>query len=88
MVLVGITHTDTPVDIEYVVPKLLNLRLWADDKDKSWSKSLVDKQYECLLVSQFTLYHQLKGTKPDFHAAMNGESAKELYDAFLAKLKA
>lgn len=51
MALVGITHEDTEVDVEYLCPKLLNLRLWKDDKDKSWSKSLVDKDYQILLVS-------------------------------------
>ena len=45
MALVGITHGDTEVDVEYLCPKLLNLRLWKDDNDKSWSKSLVDKDY-------------------------------------------
>ena len=40
-----------------------------------------------MLVSQFTLYHQLKGSKPDFHGAMNGELAKPLYDLFLEKLE-
>ena len=39
-----------------------------------------------MLVSQFTLYHQMKGTKPDFHQAMGNEPAKELYNQFLQKL--
>ena len=72
MVLVGITHTDTEVDIEYLAPKLLGLRLWGDG-NKSWSKSVKDMEYQILLVSQFTLYHKLSGAKPDFHDAMNGE---------------
>ena len=41
-----------------------------------------------MLVSQFTLYHVMKGTKPDFHGAMANEPAKELYDQFLQKLSA
>ena len=74
MVLVGITHTDTEVDVEYLTPKLLNLRLWSDESsNKSWAKSVKDLNYQILLVSQFTLYHQLKGSKPDFHGAMNGD---------------
>ena len=85
MVLVGITHTDTEVDADYLVPKLLNLKLWGDSS-KPWSKSLIDMNYQLLLVSQFTLYHQLKGTKPDFHDAMAGEQAKILYDYFLDNL--
>ena len=45
MVLVGITHTDTPVDVEYCVPKLLNLKLWENDSGKHWSASLVEKKH-------------------------------------------
>ena len=85
-VLVGITHTDNEVDVDYLTPKLLNLKLWGDEK-KSWCKSVKDMDYQILLVSQFTLYHQLKGSKPDFHGAMNGELAKPLYDLFLEKLE-
>ena len=39
--------------------------------------------YQILLVSQFTLYHQLKGRKPDFHNAMEGQKALDLYNYFL-----
>ena len=55
-VLVRITHTDNEVDIDHLTPKLLNLKLWGDEK-KSWSKSVKDMDYQILLVSQFTLYH-------------------------------
>lgn len=44
MVLVGITHDDTEADVEYLCPKLLNLRLWGDG-NKSWSKSLKDNDF-------------------------------------------
>ena len=47
----------------------------------------MDNNYEILLVSQFTLYHQLKGTKPDFHNAMQNESAQILYNQFLEHLR-
>lgn len=74
MVLVGITHSDTKHDYEQLGSKLLKLRLWTDEvKGTPWSKNLVERGLEIMLVSQFTLYHQLKGTKPDFHDAMNGE---------------
>lgn len=42
---------------------------------------------QILCISQFTLYHQLKGNKPDFHHAMSGDQAKELYDRILKKLR-
>lgn len=47
-----------------------------------------DLQLEILCISQFTLYSKLtKGCKPDFHQAMSGENAKELYNQFLEKLR-
>jgi D-tyrosyl-tRNA(Tyr) deacylase len=86
MAVVGFTHDDTEVDVEYLCPKLLNLRIWNDDQGKSWAKSAKDKDYQMLLVSQFTLYHQFKGAKPDFHAAMQADKAKVLYEYFLKKM--
>ena len=87
MVLCGITHSDNVLDMEYLAQKLLKLKLWPDSKGKAWNSNLVDNSYEILLVSQFTLYHQLKGTKPDFHDAMNGDEALPLYNSFLDYLK-
>jgi len=65
----------------------LKLKLWPDKDGKQWSTNLVDNGYEILLVSQFTLYHQLKGTKPDFHHAMQGEDAHPLFNKFLDHLR-
>jgi D-tyrosyl-tRNA(Tyr) deacylase len=48
--------------------------------------SVKDQQLEILCISQFTLYHRLKGNKPDFHNAMAGDDAKRMYDALLQKL--
>lgn len=50
--------------------------------------SVKDQQLEILCISQFTLYYKLKGNKPDFHHAMSGEKAKEMYDKLLQKLGA
>lgn len=49
-------------------------------------QSVKDQQLEILSISQFTLYYKLKGNKPDFHHAMSGEAAKELYNKLLQKL--
>lgn len=49
-------------------------------------QSVKDQQLEILCISQFTLYYKLKGNKPDFHHAMAGEKAKEMYDQLLQKL--
>ena len=47
----------------------------------------MDKNFEILCVSQFTLQSTLKGTKPDFHYAMSSDQSKEFYEKFLANLK-
>ncbi|PIK34707.1 putative D-tyrosyl-tRNA(Tyr) deacylase 1-like [Apostichopus japonicus] len=54
---------------------------------KDGCKSVKDKNFEILCVSQFTLYSVMKGNKPDFHNAMPGEESKQYYDDFLAILR-
>ncbi|XP_059612456.1 D-aminoacyl-tRNA deacylase [Phlebotomus argentipes] len=85
-VLIGICKDDTAKDVEYIVRKVLNIRLFEDGSGKRWSKSVLDEQLEILCVSQFTLYHRLKGNKPDFHLAMQGTEAQDLYNSFLGQL--
>lgn len=86
MVLCGVTHTDNEIDIDYIVPKILKLKLW-ESKDKAWNANVVEQGFQILFVSQFTLYHQLKGTKPDFHGAADHEVAKTMYNQALAQLQ-
>uniref|UniRef100_A0A674J8M5 D-aminoacyl-tRNA deacylase n=1 Tax=Terrapene triunguis TaxID=2587831 RepID=A0A674J8M5_9SAUR len=69
------------------VRKILNLRVFEDESGKHWSKSVMDKQYEVLCVSQFTLQCILKGNKPDYHMAMPAEQAESFYNNFLEQLK-
>lgn len=85
-VLLGISKYDTPKDIEYMVRKILNLRVF-DENDQRWEKSVVDKNFEVLCVSQFTLQAVLKGNKPDYHLAMGGEQSKAFYGDFLQAMK-
>lgn len=88
-VLVGISRDDTDKDIDYIVRKILNIRLF-EDKDSTnskWDKSVVDRDFEVLCISQFTLQSTLKGNKPDFHLAMGSDKSKEFYEKFLDKLK-
>lgn len=85
-VLVGIARDDTEKDIEFIVRKILNIRLFeSDDPDSGakWNKSVMEKDFEILCVSQFTLQSTLKGTKPDFHLAMSSDQSKEFYEKFL-----
>ncbi|XP_047119349.1 D-aminoacyl-tRNA deacylase 1-like [Schistocerca piceifrons] len=86
-VLVGISRDDTEADMEYLARKLLNLGIFEDDNGKRWNLSVRDKNLEILCVSQFTLYHVLKGNKLDFHCAMPAESSEEFYNRFLKLLR-
>uniref|UniRef100_A0A6I8PFB4 D-aminoacyl-tRNA deacylase n=1 Tax=Ornithorhynchus anatinus TaxID=9258 RepID=A0A6I8PFB4_ORNAN len=86
-VLLGISLEDTQKELEHMVRKILNLRVFEDESGKPWSKSVMDKQYEVLCVSQFTLQCILKGNKPDYHMAMPSEQAKAFYGNFLEQLR-
>uniref|UniRef100_H3ACJ5 D-aminoacyl-tRNA deacylase n=1 Tax=Latimeria chalumnae TaxID=7897 RepID=H3ACJ5_LATCH len=86
-VLLGISLEDTQKDVEYMVRKILNLRLFEDENGKHWCKSVMDKQYEVLCVSQFTLLCTLKGNKPDYHMAMPAEQSEPFYKDFLEQLR-
>ena len=87
MVLVGLCPTDSEEYIDHVVDKILNIRLFDDAKGSRWKESVKSLGLELLLVSQFTLYHILKGNKPDFHSAMEGDKAKDFFDKLVAKTK-
>ena len=90
MLLVGIETTDTLEQVEYCVKKCLNVKLWPDEEGGrgEWRKSVSDIQGELLVISQFTLFGNIKkGTKPDFHRAMGGDSAVVLFNKFVALLK-
>ncbi|CAB1344617.1 unnamed protein product [Coregonus sp. 'balchen'] len=86
-VLLGISMEDTQKDVNYMVRKILNLRLFEDENGRAWSKSVMDREYEVLCVSQFTLQCILKGNKPDFHAAMPAELAQPFYNNILEHLR-
>ncbi|CAG8675257.1 7905_t:CDS:2, partial [Acaulospora morrowiae] len=88
-VLLGIANDDTQEDMDYMVKKILNVRVFADEAgEKWWQRSVKDAGLEVLCVSQFTLYGSTtKGYKPDFHNSMKSESSKEMYAAFLEQMK-
>ncbi|KAJ9090286.1 D-tyrosyl-tRNA(Tyr) deacylase [Entomophthora muscae] len=87
-VLVGITHEDTDKDLDYIVKKILNLRLFENAEGKFWANSVKDSELEILCVSQFTLYAETKkGSKPDFHKAMKSDLSSAFYGKFLDSLK-
>jgi D-tyrosyl-tRNA(Tyr) deacylase len=63
--------------------KILSVRLFENDQGRRWNLSVKDKGYEILCISQFTLYHVLKGNKLDFHNAMAAEKSEAFYNEFL-----
>ena len=79
MVLIGITHTDTKEIADYLIKKLINLRVFEDENQKL-NLSIKDVQGELLLVSQFTLYADCSsGNRPSFTEAAKPDFANELY---------
>lgn len=86
MVLVGFTHTDNEKDIDYLVNKVINLRIF-EDENGIMNKSVLDMQGQILCISQFTLYgNASKGNRPSYIDAMKGKDAIKLYDLFCDKL--
>lgn len=87
LALVGITHGDSPVEMEWMADKLLSLRIFSDDEGKM-NRSVSDIGGGILVVSQFTLYGDLrKGTRPSFIDAARPEHAEPLYDMLVARLR-
>ena len=87
VVLVGFTDNDTIKDIEYIVRKIINLRIF-DDDNHIMNKSILDVNGSILSISQFTLYADTKkGNRPSYIKAMKSEEAIRLYDIFNEKLR-
>ena len=87
MILVGFTQSDTSEIIDYMVDKVLNLRIY-DDESGVMNKSILDSNGSILSVSQFTLYADTKkGRRPSYINALNGEKSTLLYDEFNEKLR-
>ena len=85
-ILLGVTNKDTNIDVDYLVNKIINLRIFNDLSNKM-NLSVKDVQGEILLVSQFTLCANTKrGRRPSFKSAALPINAKKLYVAFEKKL--
>jgi len=87
LVLLGVTHDDTSKDVDYIIDKVLNLRIFEDENEKM-NLSLKDVCGELLVVSQFTLYGDCrKGRRPSFSNAARPEVATKLYEEFIDKAR-
>lgn len=82
MLLVGITHSDTEQDVQYMAKKVAHLRMFEDTEGKM-NLSVLDIQGAILSISQFTLYGDCrKGNRPAFIEAARPEQAEPLYNYF------
>ncbi len=87
MLLVSFTQTDTEANIDYMVKKVLGLRIF-DDENGVMNKNVLETNGSILSISQFTLYGDAtKGNRPSYVKALNGELAVKLYDSFNEKLR-
>ncbi|OGH67122.1 MAG: D-tyrosyl-tRNA(Tyr) deacylase [Candidatus Magasanikbacteria bacterium RIFCSPHIGHO2_02_FULL_41_13] len=89
LLLLGVTHEDTESSADWLVEKILKLRLFSDPgSDSFMEKNIVEVGGSLLVVSQFTLYGDCrKGTKPSFTDAARPEQAEKLYNYFVEKLR-
>lgn len=86
MVLIGIKESDTEEEANYLINKLLKMRIFPDEEGKM-NKSVQDINGELLLISQFTLHSSHKKHRPSFHKAMNFKDAEKLYNYFCKECK-
>ena len=85
LVLLGVTHSDDEKVADYLVKKLINLRIFTDENDKM-NLSLKQVDGSLLIISQFTLYADSShGNRPSFIDSAKPEKAEKLYDYFCDK---
>ena len=87
LVFLGVTSTDTKEDVDYLVKKLINLRVFTDENGKM-NLPLQKINGELLIISQFTLYADCKnGNRPSFTASAKPDIALPLYEYFIEECK-
>jgi D-aminoacyl-tRNA deacylase len=87
VVFLGVTHDDAPKDADYLAEKIVALRIFADDEERM-NVSLKEAQGAILVVSQFTLYGDVRsGLRPSWSDAARPEIAEPLYEYFLAQVR-
>lgn len=87
LLFLGIRREDSEKKCDYLVEKISKMRIFAD-REGQFSKSILELRKELLVVSQFTLYGNLKkGRRPDFSDAESSQNAKKLYNYFIKKCR-
>jgi len=88
LVLLGVSKTDSEAAADYLVEKIIGLRIFEDAEEKM-NLSVQECGGALLVVSQFTLYGDVRrGRRPSFDAAARPEEAKQLYEYFVGKIRA
>jgi D-aminoacyl-tRNA deacylase len=87
LVLCGLSNSEEADSAEWCSRRLLGVKLWPNADGKPWKSSVVDIDGELLIVSQFTLFHRLKGNNPDWSMAMPPDAARSAYSSFVASVQ-
>ncbi|HEY2140267.1 MAG TPA: D-aminoacyl-tRNA deacylase [Chthoniobacterales bacterium] len=83
LILLGVAKGDSVTDAEFLVEKIVNLRVFSDEAGKM-NRSLLEVHGDLMVISQFTLYGDCrKGRRPSFDAAAGGDHARVLYESFV-----
>ena len=87
VVLLGVSKTDSHQDADYLIEKVLNLRIFPDDSGKM-NRSLLEVNGGLLIVSNFTVYGDCrKGRRPSFDLAADPEKAQDIYNYFVERAR-
>lgn len=89
LVLVGVTSSDSDTDVAYIAGKVRDMRVFPGDGDRPMDRSVGEIGGSVLVVSQFTLYGDMRrGRRPSFDAAAPADVARERYEALVRELRA
>jgi D-aminoacyl-tRNA deacylase len=87
LVYLGVGEGDDDKDLEYLAQKVAGLRIFADD-DGSMNRSVLDVRQSALVISQFTLFGDVRrGKRPSFIRAMEPKTAEHMYERFVDRLQ-